>query len=135
MRSGAAPPDRVDVLDDPLPVQYVRLLKSILNGDVEGFYNLRRHAQGHPRGAAGVALARRRLAPDLRPLTGSLAGPRHHHAGRGRYSLPSLVLAALLWAFLASRWTLFPQEGYVPLTEDPLEDWVRTARVKVYRRR
>jgi peptide/nickel transport system permease protein len=40
------------------------------------------------------------------------------------YSLPSIVLAALLWAFVARRWGFFPDEGYVPLRDNPLE-WAR----------
>jgi peptide/nickel transport system permease protein len=37
------------------------------------------------------------------------------------YSLPTLVLAALLYGFVARRWHLFPAGGYVPLTQNPLE--------------
>ncbi len=37
------------------------------------------------------------------------------------YSVPSIVLASLFWAFLVYRWNIFPT-GYVPLTENPL-DW------------
>ena len=37
------------------------------------------------------------------------------------YSVPSIVLGALFWAFLVYRWNIFPT-GYVPLREDPL-DW------------
>ena len=91
------------------PVQYVRLLKSILNGDVEGFYN---------RGSM------RRDILEAPPVTLSLVGgsPLICVRQRGRWqdrvittpaagaTTSSLVLAALLWAFLASRWTLFPQE-------------------------
>jgi peptide/nickel transport system permease protein len=42
-------------------------------------------------------------------------------AATAAYSLPSLVLAALLWGFLTYRWNVFPQGGYVPLTEDPVQ--------------
>jgi peptide/nickel transport system permease protein len=42
-------------------------------------------------------------------------------AAAAAYSVPSLVLAALLWGFLAYKWHLFPAEGYVPLTQDPLQ--------------
>jgi peptide/nickel transport system permease protein len=35
------------------------------------------------------------------------------------YSVPSLVLAALLWAFVSYRWGLFPEEGYVRLRDSP----------------
>jgi peptide/nickel transport system permease protein len=118
-------------LDDPLPVQYVRLMKSILNGDVECFYNC-----GSMRSAfleaLPVTLSLVGGAALIAVLTGvALALICVRYRGRwqdrvittaaaGAYSLPSLVLAALLWAFLAYRWKLFPQEGYVPLTEHPL---------------
>jgi peptide/nickel transport system permease protein len=42
-------------------------------------------------------------------------------AATAAYSVPSLVLAALLWGFLTYRWNVFPQGGYVPLTEDPVQ--------------
>jgi peptide/nickel transport system permease protein len=122
-------------LDDPLPVQYVRLMENILNGNVDCFYgcaNLREaFLQALPvtislvLGAAllsvglGVWLAlicvrHRGQWPD-RVITAAAAGV---------YSLPSIVLAALLWAFVADKWGLFPNEGYVPLKEDPFE-WAR----------
>jgi peptide/nickel transport system permease protein len=122
-------------LDDPLPVQYVRLMKEILNGDVQCFYgcaSLRTaFVQSLPvtlsliAGAAliaigtGIGLAllcvRKRGRWQDRLITTAAAAA---------YSLPSLVLAALLWAFLAYKWRLFPEEGYVPLTDDPLQ-WAR----------
>jgi peptide/nickel transport system permease protein len=40
------------------------------------------------------------------------------------YSVPSIVLAALLWAFVAQKWGVFPDEGYVPLRDNPFE-WAR----------
>jgi len=82
-------------LDHPLPVQYVRLMKSILNGDIECFYNC-----GSLRavffdalpvtislvgGAGLIAVGPRRLAgDDLHPTPGSLAGPPDHHGRDGR---------------------------------------------------
>ena len=122
-------------LDDPLPVQYTRLMESILGGDVKCFYNC-----GSLRSAfldalpvtislvvgamaiaigVGVALAllcvrRRGSRLDRAIVVGATAV----------YSVPSLVLAALLCGFVAKRWELLPAEGYVPLREDPLE-WAR----------
>ena len=119
-------------LNDPLPTQYLRLMEGIATGEVECFY--------------GCANLRAAFTEAL-PVTVSLvagAGVLAVGAGvwlalvcvrhRGRwpdrvitaaattaYSVPSLVLAALLWAFLSYRWNVFPSEGYVPLTEDPLE--------------
>ena len=42
-------------------------------------------------------------------------------ASAAAYSIPALVLSALLWGFLAYRWEIFPFEGYVGLTEDPVQ--------------
>lgn len=41
------------------------------------------------------------------------------NAATAAYSVPSLVLAALLWAFAAYKWKLFPEGGYVGLTDNP----------------
>jgi peptide/nickel transport system permease protein len=122
-------------LNDPLPTQYVRLMKGILSGDVECFY--------------GCASLRDAFVEAL-PVTFSLvvgAGliavalgvwlalicVRHRGrwpdrvisaAASAAYSLPSIVLAALLWAFLSYRWGLFPRDGYVPLRDNPFQ-WAR----------
>ena len=122
-------------LDDPLPVQYVRLMKSILKGDVDCFYSCG---------------SLRQVFLDALPVTISLvAGAgliavglgvwlalicvRHRGGWQDRlittaataaYSVPSLVLAALLWAFVSYRWGLFPEEGYVALRDNPWE-WAK----------
>jgi len=120
-------------LNDPLPTQYTRLMKEIVRGDVECFY--------------GCASLRDAFIQAL-PVTVSLVAGSGliavglgvwlalicvRHRGRwpdrvitaaatAAYSVPSLVLAALLWAFVSYRWKLFPEGGYVPLTDNPL-DW------------
>ncbi len=117
-------------LDDPLPVQYVRLMKSILNGNIDCYYS------------CGSLCA---VFVEALPVTISLvAGAgliavglgvwlamicvRHRRRWQDRlittaataaYSVPSLVLAALLWAFLSYRWRIFPEEGYVGLRDSP----------------
>jgi peptide/nickel transport system permease protein len=122
-------------LDDPLPTQYVRLMGSILNGDVECFY-----------GCASLRAA----FVDALPVTVSLVAGSGllavglgvwlalvcvRHRGRrldraimtvatAMYSVPSIVLAALLWAFVAHRWGWFPDGGYVGLTDNPFQ-WAR----------
>jgi peptide/nickel transport system permease protein len=122
-------------LDDPLPVQYVRLMENILNGKVECFYgcaNLREaFLQALPVTVSlvvGAALLSVGLGVWL-----ALICVRHRGrwpdrvitaAATAVYSLPSIVLAALLWAFVARRWGFFPDEGYVPLRDNPLE-WAR----------
>ena len=114
-----------------LPVQYVRLLKSILNGDVEGFYNcgsMRRDILEAPPvtlslvGGSPLICVQRGRWQD-RVITTPAAGPTTSvaRACRAAVGVPRVQVDAL------------PSGGYVPLTEDPLEDWVRTARAKVYR--
>ena len=94
-------------LDDPLPVQYVRLMKSILNGDIECFYtcgSLREvFFEALPVTislVAGAALIAVGLGVWL-----ALIAVRHRGRWQDRlittaataaYSVPSLVLAALL---------------------------------------
>ena len=117
-------------LDDPLPVQYVRLMESILNGEIGCYYNCG---------------SLRTVFLDALPVTISLVAGAGliavglgiwlalicvRHRGRWQdrvittaataaYSVPSLVLAALLWAFVSYRWGIFPEEGYVALRDDP----------------
>ena len=122
-------------LDDPLPVQYVRLMESILSGDVGCYYSC-----GSLRAVfvealpvtislvAGAGLIAVGLGVWL-----ALIAVRHRGRWQDRlittaasaaYSVPSLVLAALLWAFVSYRWGLFPEEGYVRLRDNPWE-WAK----------
>jgi peptide/nickel transport system permease protein len=122
-------------LDDPLPTQYLRVMGGILSGDLKCFYgceSLRATfftalpvtlslvvGAGLISVGLGVWLAlvcvrHRGRWPD-RAITA---------AATAAYSVPSIVLAALLWAVVAYKWQLFPTEGYVPLTEDPYQ-WAR----------
>ena len=119
-------------LDDPLPVQYVRLMKEILNGNVECFYGC-----GSLRSAfieaLPVTFSLVAGAVLLAIGTGvTLAGICVRHLGRWQdrlitaaaaaaYSIPSLVLAAVLWGFLSHKWGLFPADGYVGLTDNPFQ--------------
>jgi peptide/nickel transport system permease protein len=122
-------------LNDPLPTQYVQLMRGILSGDVECFYgcaNLRTaFLQALPVTVslvAGAGLIAVGLGVWL-----ALICVRHRgrwpdraitSAATAAYSVPSIVLAALLWAFVAHKWGAFPDGGYVPLTQDPFE-WAR----------
>ena len=122
-------------LDDPLPVQYVRLMESILSGDVGCYYNcgsLRTvFVEALPVTISLVAGAGL-IAVGLGVWLAMIA-VRHRGRWQDRlittaasaaYSVPSLVLAALLWAFVSYRWGLFPQEGYVRLRDNPWE-WAK----------
>jgi peptide/nickel transport system permease protein len=119
-------------LDDPLPVQYTRLMDSILSGDVACFYGCGSLRDAFLE-ALPVTLSLVVGAALIAIVTGvALAMVCVRHQGRWQdrlittaataaYSVPTLVLAALLWGFLTYRWTIFPQGGYVPLTEDPVQ--------------
>ena len=118
-------------LDDPLPVQYWRLLKGIFTDDVPCVTtcgNLRSAVfDGLPvtlSVVAGAGLLAIGLGVWL-----ALVSVRHHGGRLDRailrlsavmYSVPSLVLAVLLWTYLCSRNDVFPYDGYVGLTGDPL---------------
>jgi peptide/nickel transport system permease protein len=119
-------------LDDPLPTQYVRLMGAIVSGDVECFYGCASLRSAFFE-ALPVTVSLIAGAALLAVLTGvglALVCVRYRGRWQDRliltaaaaaYSVPSLVLAALLWGFLAYKWHLFPAEGYVPLTQDPLQ--------------
>jgi len=121
-------------LDDPLPVQYVRLMKNIVSGDVECFYgcaNLRSAFLDALPATVSLVLGAALLSVGLGVWL-ALICVRHRgrwpdrvitSAAAAVYSVPSIVLGALLWAFVADKWGWFPNEGYVPLTDNPF-GWV-----------
>jgi peptide/nickel transport system permease protein len=119
-------------LDDPLPVQYMRLMESVLGGDVACFYECASvrtaFLEGLPvtlsliAGAALIAVsAGVLLAMVCVRHRGQWQDRLISTAATAAYSVPSLVLAALLWGFLSYKWGIFPDEGYVPLTDDPVQ--------------
>jgi peptide/nickel transport system permease protein len=129
-------------LDDPLPVQYERLMSEILKGEVECFYGCRptpvfTDEPNNLRAAflealpvtfsllAGAALLAIGLGVSLAVVCVRNRGRWPDRvitaAATVAYSTPSLVLAALLWAFLAYKWRIFPERGYVELTDNPIQ--------------
>jgi len=117
-------------LDQPLPVQYVKLMRGIFDGRLECHAvcgNLRAtFVESLPATfwLVGGALV---LAALLATLI-ALVCIRHHGrrldrvllgVGAGLQSVPSLVLSVVLWTLLCERAELFPFEGYTPLSEDP----------------
>jgi peptide/nickel transport system permease protein len=120
-------------LDDPLPVQYVRLMEGIVTGDVECFYgcgNLRDAFVAALPATVSLVVGAGLIAVGLGVWLGMVC-VRHRGrwpdraisaAATAAYSVPSIVLASLLWAFLTYKWKIFPSGDYVPLTVDPL-DW------------
>jgi peptide/nickel transport system permease protein len=117
-------------LDEPLPVQYVTLMREVLGGTVECWYacgNLRSDFIARLPVTAWLAIGSTLLAAAL-ALSMALVCVRHHGRRLDRLllgvaallqSVPSLVLSGVLWAVLCERLELFPYEGYTPLTSDP----------------
>jgi peptide/nickel transport system permease protein len=119
--------------DEPLPVQYVRTMEQLLGGSAISYFtqlNVREEiVRGLPRtlslaiGAAilwmaiGVALG---LAGALR--AGRVSDRLLTMAAVIGVSLPVFWLGALLSYYLGFKAGWFPNGGYVPLAEDPL-DW------------
>lgn len=118
--------------DEPLPVQYVRTMEQVLGGSAISYFtqlNVREEiVRGLPAtlslsiGAAilwmvmGVALG---LLGALR--AGRLSDRLLTFAALAGVSLPVFWLGALLSHYLGFKAGLFPNGGYVPLTEDPLQ--------------
>jgi peptide/nickel transport system permease protein len=119
--------------DEPLPVQYVRTMEQLLGGSAISYFtqlNVREEiVRGLPRtlslaiGAAilwmaiGVALG---LAGALR--AGRVSDRLLTMAAVVGVSLPVFWLGALLAYYLGFKAGWFPNGGYVPFGEDPL-DW------------
>lgn len=119
--------------DDPLPAQYVQMMENLLGGSAVSYFtqlNVREEIlKGLPRtlslaiGAsvlwmvAGIALG---LLTALR--AGRLSDRLLTVSALVGISLPVFWLGALMSYYLGFKAGLFPNGGYVPLTEDPL-DW------------
>jgi peptide/nickel transport system permease protein len=119
--------------DEPLPVQYVKTMEQVLGGSAISYFtqlNVREEiVRGLPRtlslavGAAilwmvfGVALG---LLGALR--AGRVSDRLLTFAALVGVSLPVFWLGALLSYYLGFKAGWFPNGGYVPLTESPL-DW------------
>ena len=117
-------------LDQPLPVQYVKLMREIVGGSVQCWYacgDLRAEFfQRLPITAwltVGATLLAAALATSI-----ALLCVRHHGRRLDRlllafaavlHSVPTLVLTIVLWTILCQQLEVFPYEGYTPLTEDP----------------
>ena len=117
-------------LDEPLPVQYVAMMRGIFDGSLECHFacgNLRDDFVARLPVTVWVVLGGVLLAVAL-STSMALACLRHHGRRLDRLllavaaalqSLPSLVLSVVLWTVLAQRLEVLPFDGYTPLTEDP----------------
>jgi peptide/nickel transport system permease protein len=122
-------------LDKPLPVQYVRLMQNLVNGTVDCYYgcgNLRESFLAALPVTVSLVLGAALLSVGL-GMWLALICVRHRgrwpdrvitSAAAAVYSVPSIVVAALLWAFVARKSGVFPDEGYVGLRTNPFE-WAR----------
>ncbi|UJA18907.1 ABC transporter permease [Thermoleophilia bacterium SCSIO 60948] len=118
-------------LDESLPAQYLGIVGGVLDGSAECYTaceSLRdAFLEALPvtlwliAGAAAIALG---LGVWLGMACARDPGSQTDRAigalASALVSTPALVAAALLYAFLALRWGIAPQEGYTPLHEDPL---------------
>ena len=119
--------------DDSLPQQYLTMMGKIFSGDLISYQGQEDVVEPHRRRDPGDALALHRRGPDLdvlrHPARLPLGGARRRPARQALtilavagISMPVFWLAAVLLNYLAYETELFPAEGYVELTEDPL-DW------------
>ena len=119
--------------DEPLPVQYVRTMEQLLGGSAISYFtqlNVREEIlKGLPRTlslAVGAALIWMVMGVAL-GLLGALRAGRISDrlltfVALAGVSLPVFWLGALMSHYLGFKAGWFPNGGYVPLTEDPL-DW------------
>jgi peptide/nickel transport system permease protein len=119
--------------NEPLPVQYVRTMEQLLGGSAISYFtqlNVREEiVKGLPRTlslAVGAALIWMVMGVAL-GLLGALRAGRISDrlltfAALAGVSLPVFWLGALMSHYLGFKAGWFPNGGYVPLTEDPL-DW------------
>jgi peptide/nickel transport system permease protein len=117
-------------LDDPLPVQYVHLMRKIVKGQIQCFYScsdLRDDFVHALPVTVSLVVGSALIAVGLGVWL-ALICVRHRGrwpdraitaAASAVYSVPSTVLASLLWAFVAHKWGLFPDGGYVGLRDNP----------------
>jgi peptide/nickel transport system permease protein len=117
-------------LNEPLPVQYVELMRDIIGGSVQCFNacgNLRSEFFARLQVTTWLILGATLLAGVLATSTAYLC-VRHHGSRLDRlllgfaavlHSVPTLVLTVVLWNLLCRRLEIFPFDGYTPITEDP----------------
>ncbi|HEX2162205.1 MAG TPA: ABC transporter permease [Thermoleophilaceae bacterium] len=119
--------------DEPLPVQYVRTMEQVLGGSAISYFtqlNVREEiVRGLPRTlslAIGAAILWMAFGVGLGLLGAMRAGRASDRLltllALVGVSLPVFWLGALLSHYLGFKAGWFPNGGYVPLTEDPL-DW------------
>lgn len=118
--------------DDPLPVQYVKLMQQIFTGELESYANQQNVDEqiweGIPATMSlciGAAVIWMSFAIAFGYLSAVRAGGFTDRAltilALIGISMPVFWLAAILLYYLTSKTQLFPPGSYVPFTEDPLQ--------------
>ncbi len=119
--------------DQPVYVQYFRTMEKILTGDVVSYSNQidvdREILQDIPRTfslAIGAAIMWMSFAVAIGLYTAVKAGRLADRVltvlALVGISMPVFWVGALMNYYLGFKWKIFPNGGYVPLTQDPL-DW------------
>ncbi|WP_396918089.1 ABC transporter permease [Mycolicibacterium sp.] len=119
-------------LDQPLPVQYLTMMKQIFTGQLTSYASNRNVAEqiweGLPATLSlciGAAVLWMALAIWFGYLSAVHAGKFTDRAltvlSLAGISMPVFWLAAILLYFLSYKLELFPSSSYVPLAEDPLQ--------------
>jgi peptide/nickel transport system permease protein len=118
--------------DDPLPVQYLNTMEKLFGGDLVSYFNnldVREEIwKGVPRTlslALGAAFLWIVAGVGLAVFTALRAGKTADHLlsalALAGVSIPGFWLAAVMSHYLGFELGLFPNGGYVPLTEDPVQ--------------
>lgn len=117
-------------LDETLPVQYVRLMRGIFSGSVQCYWacgDLREDFLARLPVTAWLVVGSALLAAALATWMALLC-VRHHGRRLDRVvltiaaalqSVPSLVLAVVLWTVLCERLEVFPLDGYTAFHASP----------------
>jgi peptide/nickel transport system permease protein len=118
--------------DEPLPVQYVNMMEKLFGGDLVSYVNqldVREEIwKGLPRTlslALGAALLWIVAGVGLAVFTALKAGRATDRLLSGLalagVAIPGFWLAAMMSHYLGFELGLFPNGGYVPLTDDPIQ--------------
>jgi peptide/nickel transport system permease protein len=118
--------------DDPLPVQYLNTMEKLFGGDLVSYFNnldVREEIwKGVPRTlslALGAAFLWIVAGVGLAVFTALRAGKSTDRLlsalALAGVSIPGFWLAAVMSHYLGFELGLFPNGGYVPLTEDPVQ--------------
>ena len=117
-------------LDQPLPVQYLTMMKQIFTGQLTSYASSQNVGRADLEGAARDAVAVHRRGGLWMALAIWFGYLSAVHAGKFTdraltilalvgISMPVFWLAAILLYFLSFKAQLFPTSSYVPLTEEP----------------